>query len=142
MMFVWEENGQKLVLENYSDIKELYVAIDEQKESDISILQYEQADIGFSFQSLKNLTIQFFIYHDIGAPIQGILPEPKSNSKYVVHKQNTEDNVCFLWCSLLYLHEVNVHRERVTHDEKGFTVFKIEERKLPLKAKIHKTLNK
>ena len=60
--------------------------------------------------------------------------------KSIVNMQNTEDKNHFLWCISADLHEIDTHRERVSHYKKYFTEPIITDTHFPLKKnKILKT---
>ena len=109
---VRREDGEK---EAYFTIaisyKNIFGPVDEQNEFEAKVQEYEQTEIGFSFDSMIKLTKQNNKYIDIAASSSCILPKPSCKSKSSKHIQNTEGKYCFLWCISAHLHKVDTHRE-------------------------------
>ena len=77
---------------------------------DDEILDNEQQESGFSFNSKLKTTMKRPNYHDIGANSCRILAIPYCKSKPIIKFKNIEDFFRFSLCILAHLHKVATHR--------------------------------
>ena len=91
--------------------------VNESNELSHQIVEFEQGESGYIFDSIKNLTVKMFRYHDIRASSYCKLPKTFCNSTSIVIIQN-DDNYSFLWSILAHKNKVDNHRERVSNYKK------------------------
>ena len=96
--------------------------------------EFEQVESGYTFDSIKKLTVKMFKYHDIRASSYCKLPKSFCYSKSIVNIQNN-DNYCFLWSILAHKYKVDNHRERVSHYENHFRELNQGDIQFPMKIK-------
>ena len=99
--------------------KNQYEELNEANELGHQLDEFEQAESGYIFDSIKKLTVKMYKYQDIRASSYCKLPKSSCNSKSIVNIQN-KDNYCFLWSILAHKYQIEIHRERVSHYENHF----------------------
>ena len=96
--------------------------------------EFSEGESGYCFDSIAKLSIKMFRYRDMRASSYCKLPIPFCTSKSILNMQN-DDNYCFLWCILAQLHEVDIHREWISHYEKQFHELNHGDIQIPMKIK-------
>ena len=76
--------------------KNQYKELNEANELSDQIDDFEQGESGYIFDSLKELTVKMFRYHDKRASRHCNLPKSICGSKSKVNIQN-DDYYCLLW---------------------------------------------
>ena len=114
--------------------KNQHEEVNEANELSDQIDDFEQAESGYIFDSIKKLAVKMFKYHDIRAYSYCKLPKSFCNSTSIVNIQN-DDNYCFLWSVLAHKYKVDSHRERVSHYKIHFHEFNQGDNQFPMKIK-------